>query len=281
VTDAVVGPRRAAVLGSPIGHSLSPVLHRAAYAALGLDGWTYEAYDVAELSLKSFLDGLDSSWAGLSLTMPLKAAVLELLDVTSPLVTAVGGANTVLLDGRLRRGENTDVPGIVAALQEKGVDRFGTATVLGGGATARSVVAALARMAGSVTAYVRSEGRATQLRAVAAATGAALQVADWGSAADGLGADLVVNTTVAGAADGLAARLPDATTTLFEVLYDPWPTPLAQSWSARGGHVVNGLDLLVHQAILQVGLMTRASVDVPALVPLLRAAGERALDARG
>lgn len=271
------GPRRAGVLGSPIAHSLSPVLHRAAYTALGFKDWTYEPYDVAEPALAGFLDGLDRSWAGLSLTMPLKAAVLDLLDEASPLVTGVGAANTVLLHGGRRRGENTDVPGIVAALHEKDVDQVATATVLGGGATARSAVAALAGFAGSITAYARSEQRARELQAVADATGAPLQVADWGRAADGLGADLVVNTTVAGAADGLAARLPDATTTLFEVLYDPWPTTLAAAWAARGGQVVNGLDLLVHQAVLQVALITRAAVDVPALVPVLRAAGERAL----
>jgi shikimate dehydrogenase len=274
------GPRRAAVLGSPIAHSLSPALHRAAYSALVLPDWTYDAYDVTQLTLPGFLAELDLTWAGLSLTMPLKAAVLDLLDEASQLASAVGAANTVLLrDGR-RRGENTDVPGIVAALHEQGVDRVPTATVLGGGATARSVVAALAGVAGSVTAYVRSTQRAEELQAVADATGAALRVEAWEGAPGGLGADLVVNTTVAGAADPLADRLPDATTTLFEVLYEPWPTALAAAWSERGGQVVNGLDLLVHQAVLQVVLMTRATVDVPALVPVLRAAGQRALTAR-
>ncbi len=114
-------PRRAAVLGSPVGHSLSPVLHRAAYAHLGLTGWSYGAYDVDEAGLAGFLAALDPSWAGLSLTMPLKAAVLPLLDAASPVVEAVGAANTVLLrDGR-RVGENTDVPGMVGALAARGV----------------------------------------------------------------------------------------------------------------------------------------------------------------
>ena len=284
--------RRAGVLGSPIGHSLSPVLHRAAYAALGLDGWAYDAYDVTEDRLAGFLADLDPSWAGLSLTMPLKAAVLPLLDGASPLVEAVGAANTVLLrDGR-RLGENTDVPGMVAALAAAGVAGAGTiagAAVLGGGATARSALAALAAVTGEVTAYVRTPGRADALAATAEAVGLRLAVRPWSAAAEGLAAPLVVNTTTAGAADALVAAVPGTVGTLFEVLYDPWPTPLAAAWTARRATVVDGLDLLVQQAVLQVGLMTGVDLEaadggsdpgrptVVELVRLLRGTGERAL----
>ena len=270
--------RRAAVLGSPIGHSLSPVLHRAAYSSLGLAGWTYEAYDVAEAALPGFVAGLDDSWAGLSLTMPLKAAVLPLLDGASPVVEAVGAANTVLLREGRRLGENTDVPGMVAALADAGIPSgagLDRAVVLGGGATARSAVAALAAVTGEVTAYVRSPERAEGLAAIATAYGVRLTVEPWPAATDGLAAPLVVNTTPAGAADRLVP--PEAPGVLFEVLYDPWPTPLVQAWRRRGGAVVDGLALLVHQAVLQVGLMTGAEVDTDALVDVLRAAGERAL----
>ena len=171
---------RAAVLGSPIRHSLSPALHRAAYGALGLD-WDYQAYEVGEAALPAFLAGLedqDAPWAGLSLTMPLKRAVLPLLDEVSPLAEAVEAANTVVFDrpdpgqgggagaGARRRGENTDVPGMVAALRERGVDRVGAAAVLGGGATASSAVAALREVcAGEITVYARGPGRAAELRA--------------------------------------------------------------------------------------------------------------------
>jgi len=280
------------VLGSPIGHSLSPVLHRAAYAALGLDGWSYDAFDVTEDRLAGFLADLDPSWAGLSLTMPLKAAVLPLLDGASPLVEAVGGANTVLLrDGR-RLGENTDVPGMVAALAAAGVVGHGTvpaAAVLGGGATARSALAALAAVTGEVTAYVRTPARAGALAATAEAVGMRLAVRPWSAAAEGLAAPLVVDTTTAGAADPLVAAVPGSVGTLFEVLYDPWPTPLAAAWTARRATVVDGLDLLVQQAVLQVGLMTGVDLEaaegesgqgrpsVAELVALLRAAAERAL----
>jgi len=284
------------VLGSPIDHSLSPVLHRAAYAALGLDGWTYDAYDVTEDRLAGFLTDLDASWAGLSLTMPLKAAVLPLLDGASPLVEAVGAANTVLLRDSRRVGENTDVPGLVAALAAHGVggpDAFSAATVLGGGATARSALAAVAAMTGDVTAYVRTPHRAAALEATAEAVGLRLAVRPWSAAAEGLTAPLVVNTTPAGAADALVAAVPRSVGTLFEVLYEPWPTPLAAAWTARRARVVDGLDLLVQQAVLQVGLMTGVDLDAPPdgaggdgsadhpgaaeLARLLRTAGERAL----
>ena len=278
------------MLGSPIGHSLSPVLHRAAYAALGLDGWVYDAYEVTEDRLAGFLADLDPSWAGLSLTMPLKAAVLPLLDGASPLVEAVGAANTVLLrDGR-RLGENTDVPGMVAALESAGVGgSVPSAAVLGGGATARSALAALAAVTGEATAYVRTPARAGALTATAEAVGLRLDVRSWSAAAEGLAAPLVVNTTTAGAADALVAGVPRSVGTLFEVLYDPWPTPLAAAWAARRGIVVDGLELLVRQAVLQVGLMTGVDLEaaggegaparpgVADLAALLRATGERAL----
>jgi shikimate dehydrogenase len=268
------------VLGSPIAHSLSPVLHRAAYAALGLEGWTYDAYDVTADRLADFLADLDRSWAGLSLTMPLKAAVLPMLDGASPLVEAVGAANTVLLrDGR-RLGENTDVPGMVAALATHGVSGAGSvpsAAVLGGGATARSALAALAAVTGEVTVYVRTPDRAAALDATAGAVGLGLTVRPWSRVVEALGARLVVNTTPAGAADPLVAAVPPSVGTLFEVLYEPWPTPLAAAWVARRAGVVDGLDLLVQQAALQVGLMTGVDLEAAELAGLMRSAGERAL----
>lgn len=273
-------PHRAAVLGSPIAHSLSPVLHRAAYDALGLSDWTYGAYDVDGAALAGFLAGCDATWAGVSLTMPLKSVVLDLLDDASPLVRAVGAANTVVLRDGGRVGENTDVPGLVAALREAGVTRVDTATVLGGGATARAAVAALSGLAATVVAFVRSAARGPELTATAEATGASVQVSDWALAGEGLHADLVLNTTPAGAADHLAGSVPSRTGQLVDVLYDPWPTPLAAAWAAHGGTVVGGLDLLVHQAVRQVALMTRTEVDVPMLVPVLRTAGQGALHAR-
>ncbi|MEO3975192.1 shikimate dehydrogenase [Streptomyces sp. CAU 1734] len=271
--------RRAAVLGSPIEHSLSPVLHRAAYAALGLRAWSYDRFEVTEDTLPAFIERLDPSWAGLSLTMPLKRAVIPLLDEMSATAASVEAVNTVVLtpDGR-RIGDNTDIPGLIAALRERGVDSVGSAAVLGAGATASSALAALARVCtGPVTAYVRGPARAAEMRGWGERLGVEVRTADWADAAEALRAPLVIATTPAGATDELAAEVPDRPCTLFDVLYDPWPTALAARWSARGGDVLGGLDLLVHQAVLQVEQMT----GVPAApLDVMRKAGEQVLAGR-
>lgn len=147
---------RAAVLGSPIAHSLSPVLHNAAYRALGLDDWEYGRFELDEAGLPDFLAGLaPGTWAGFSLTMPLKRAVIPLLDEVSETALAVDAVNTLVFeaDGR-RTGDNTDVLGLVAALRERGIERVPSAAVLGAGATASSALAALARLgAEQITVY--------------------------------------------------------------------------------------------------------------------------------
>ncbi|WP_329211487.1 shikimate dehydrogenase [Streptomyces sp. NBC_01708] len=271
-------PRRAAVLGSPIAHSLSPALHRAAYVELGLENWSYERFDVDEAALPGFVEGLDSSWAGLSLTMPLKRAIIPLLDSVSDTAASVEAVNTVVFteDGR-RLGDNTDIPGMVAALDERGVEKVESAAVLGAGATASSALAALSVVcAGPVTAYVRSAARADEMRGWGERLGVDVRIADWAEAAEALRAPLVIATTPAGTTDTLADAVPTAPGTLFDVLYEPWPTALAARWSAAGGAVVGGLDLLVHQAVLQVEQMTGR--DAPLAV--MRAAGEQALAAR-
>ncbi|TSB32328.1 shikimate dehydrogenase [Streptomyces sp. NBC_01525] len=276
---AVSDSKQAAVLGSPIAHSLSPVLHRAAYRELGLDDWEYGRFDIDEASLPVFMEKLDASWAGLSLTMPLKRAVIPLLDEISATAACVEAVNTVVLtdDGR-RTGDNTDIPGMVAALRERGVTRVERAAVLGAGATASSALAALAQICtGEVTAYVRSAPRAAEMRGWGERLGVAVATAPWDAAAEAFHAPLVVATTPAGTTDALATAVPEAPGTLFDVLYEPWPTALAAAWSARGGAVVGGLDLLVHQAVLQVESMTGRA---PAPLAAMRAAGERALAAR-
>lgn len=278
--------RRCAVLGSPIVHSLSPVLHRAAYAELGL-GWEYDAVEMTGDRLAGFLDALDPAWRGLSLTMPLKRTVLPLLDEVSGTARAAGAANTVLLgDGGRRTGHNTDVAGIRRALQERGVDRPGTALVLGGGATATSAVLALAGMGcRHVTLLVREPRRATEVVAAAAGLPEAptllvRRLEEPPDPADTV--DVVVSTLPAdaqaglvgtGLVDALAGRAP----VVFDVLYDPWPTPLARVATAAGSTVVGGLDLLVHQATRQVELMTGCE---QAPLEAMRAAGRAALAAR-
>jgi shikimate dehydrogenase len=271
---------RAAVVGSPIAHSLSPVLHRAAYAELGLADWTYDRFEVDEEALPGFVEKLGPEWAGLSLTMPLKRAVIPLLDEISETATSVEAVNTLVFteDGR-RIGDNTDIPGMVAALRERGIEQVESAAILGAGATASSALAALARICtGEVVAYVRSEARAAEMRQWGERLNVEVRTADWAEAERGLRAPLVVATTPAGATDTLSGAVPERPTTLFDVLYHPWPTELAARWSAYGGAVVSGLDLLVHQAVLQVEQMTACET---APVAAMRQAGERALAERG
>ncbi|MEU4152147.1 shikimate dehydrogenase [Streptomyces sp. NPDC026659] len=279
MTARATEARRAAVLGSPIAHSLSPVLHRAAYQELGLDDWTYDRFDVDEEALPGFFDGLGPEWAGLSLTMPLKRAVIPLLDGISETAASVDAVNTVVFteDGR-RMGDNTDIPGMVAALREHGIEEVESAAILGAGATASSALAALARVCtGEVTAYVRSAARADEMRQWGERLDVEVRIADWADAAEALHAPLVIATTPAGTTDALATAVPERPATLFDVLYDPWPTELAARWSMFGGAVVGGLDLLVHQAVLQVEAMTGRS---PAPLEAMRHAGEQALAAR-
>jgi shikimate dehydrogenase len=275
-----VSRRGAAVLGSPIAHSLSPVLHQAAYDALGLTDWTYEAIECDESSLREVLDQLERAGrAGASLTMPLKRAVLPMLSRTDRLVVDVGACNTVLFGGVEGDwyGANTDVPGMVAALRGAGVGVVSSAMLLGGGATAASAIAALAELeVADVTAYLRRPEVASDLAAVAKRVGVAVpSIGSYAEAGPRLGeAELVVSTTPAGASDALVTGLPGRVDgVLFDVVYAPWPTALAAAWSARGGSVVGGLELLVEQAALQVELMTGRKPPVDAM----RTAGVAAL----
>lgn len=280
LTGGPAGVRRCAVLGSPIGHSLSPVLHRAAYRELGLD-WRYDAVELSGGDLAGFLRSLGPEWRGLSLTMPLKRTVMPLLAEMSHTTRQAGAANTVLLgDDGQRVGHNTDVPGMVSALGERGVAKVSTATVVGGGATATSSVLALARLGcREVTLRVREPQRAQEGVAAAGrlAQGPAVRVARLDEPLEPERVDVVVSTIPASAqqpyAESLAAQAP----VVFDVIYDPWPTPLAEAAREADRVLVGGLDLLVHQATRQVELMTGCP---QAPLAAMRAAGEEVLRRR-
>ncbi|MGN6273343.1 MAG: shikimate dehydrogenase [Protaetiibacter sp.] len=265
---------RLAVLGSPIAHSRSPQLHRAAYRVLGLD-WDYDRVEVDDAGLAGFLAGLGTEWRGLSLTMPLKRRVAELVPDVDEVAQRTRQGNTILLDaGRPVRAFNTDVHGIVAALGEAGVASARRATVLGGGATAESAVVALGSLGAEVTVAVRDIARAT-------ATGAfpAARVVQLGPEADAAlaTADAAVSTIPPGAefAVELGALAPQQT--LLDVAYAPWPTPLARAWQQAGGRVVHGLEMLLHQAVHQIRIFVAGDAAVPlrdeaAVIEAMRAA---------
>src|SRR5690348_6438671 len=147
--------RRAAVLGKPVGHSRSPDLHNAGYAAAGLRDWQYTAIECDETQLAGLLGGLGAEWAGLSLTMPLKEAALVVADAVDPAAAALGAANTLVRAEPGWRAHNTDAPGMVRALAEAGVGAAGELAVLGGGGTARAAIGAAAELGARVSVYTR------------------------------------------------------------------------------------------------------------------------------
>ncbi|MEU7613773.1 shikimate dehydrogenase [Micromonospora sp. NPDC049204] len=264
------------MLGKPIAHSLSPVIHNAGYAAAGLTGWSYTRIECAAAELPDLVAGLGPEWAGLSVTMPGKEAALAVADAASPVAVAVGAANTLVRrpDGSWY-ADNTDVAGMVRVLTDAGVGAGAAVTVLGAGGTARAALAAAARLGCSpVTVVARRAAAVDELRPVADALGVALIPADWAAAHQHLAAaDVAVSTVPKGVADPLA----DAVTwrpgaVFFDALYDPWPTPLAASAVAAGRRVVSGLDLLLAQAVGQFEQFTGVAAPVTAMREAVRQA---------
>jgi shikimate dehydrogenase len=271
---------RAAVLGSPISHSLSPVLHRAGYAAVGLKHWSYEAIELDETAFTAWFPGLGPQWRGLSLTMPLKQVALEVVDDVTPLARAVGAANTVTWDRAGRSlADNTDVHGIVEALRSAGVKEAETASVLGVGATACSAVAALAQLGcQEVRLLARSPARAGQVLAVAARLGLTASVLKLDRFDAALKAEVLISTLPGPAATGWFESLRGSglclpAGVLLDVSYQPWPTTAAAIWTSAGAVVVGGFEMLLHQAAAQFTLMTGREAPIEAM----RAAGEAAL----
>lgn len=255
------------MLGSPIEHSRSPLLHRAAYAALGLD-WRYDAIEMTSDRLAGFLSGCSwPEWAGLSLTMPLKQDVMALLDDISPLARQVRATNTVIVTESGMSGHNTDVAGMQRALVEAAGGDLDArnAIVLGAGATARSALAALAAVGvRQVEVVARSPQRASQLDPLAIELGMDLDIAAWAPERD-LSADVIISTVPPGAADDLALAIPDAPGVLLDVAYGDDPTALTWAWVGAGGRAADGLDLLLWQAVDQVALMTGLEAPVSAM----------------
>ncbi|MFI0432482.1 MAG: shikimate dehydrogenase, partial [Candidatus Nanopelagicales bacterium] len=260
---------RAAVLGSPIAHSKSPALHRAAYAGLGLD-WAYDAVEVDEAGLAAFMGGLGPEWAGLSLTMPLKQTVIPLLDWLDPRAAASAAVNTVVLPGAPTfdgtvRGYNTDVEGIVAAVQPLLADRPESVVILGSGATARSAAAAAVDLgARHIDVVARRRAAAEDVARIAAELGSpatsALDLSDRSAVQSCFAAaDLVISTLPAGAGESVADLELAGGGVLLDVVYAPWPTALARSWD---GPVAPGSEMLLLQAVAQVRLMTGLDPDV-------------------
>ncbi|TVT09666.1 shikimate dehydrogenase [Amycolatopsis bartoniae] len=246
------------MLGKPVAHSLSPVLHEAAYRALGLPGWSYERIEVDAAGLPGFVSGLGPEWAGLSVTMPGKRAALEFAARASPRAVAAGAANTLVPRDSGWFADCTDVDGVVGALCGAGGFAAGagsTGVVLGAGGTAAAAVVAFAELGVTrVRLVVRDPARAGEAVAAAERAGVGAEVLTWSEVDFGkLVADVsvLVNTVPPAAVVDVAAELA-AAPCLLDVIYHPWPTPLAEAAAARGGRIATGLDMLLHQAFGQV-----------------------------
>lgn len=267
---------RAAVLGSPISHSLSPVLHLAAYRALGLD-WSYTAIECGSEELAEVLARLAGDHVGVSLTMPLKLAAVPLMSSLEPMAAKLGAVNTVLFQGGSWVGCNTDVAGVGAALAEAGFDGAGRVVLLGAGGSARAVLGALAGRLGEIRIAIREPTRAAGLPQLAARLGLTASLVPLDRAAVE-GASLVVSALPPAGNAAAAASFAywPAGAALVDLVYEGWPTPLARLAGGSHAAVVSGLVTLVGQAAQAVALMTGRQPPLAAM----RAAGEAALASR-
>lgn len=252
----------AAVVGSPIRHSLSPILHRAAYRTLGLD-WTYEAQEVRQGELKTFIGGLDDSWAGLSVTMPLKEEALALADSASELAMKTQAANTLVFNSDGAVAHNTDVAGLVWSIESVyGQSPSGAPlTILGSGATARSAVAAARDIGfGSINVVGRTSSKVESLVDLARSSfglhATAIAIDDLRSVSHALEAPVVVNTIPGDGSNSILELCPRSPGAFIDVVYDPLATDLGVEWIERGGEHASGVRMLVGQAAEQVQLMT-------------------------
>lgn len=253
--------RRAAVLGSPIGHSQSPTLHRAAYAALGLNGWTYDALETTAEQLAERVGSAGREWIGFSVTMPCKSAALAFADTVTRRAELIGSANTLVRTEAGWRADCTDVDGMTGALVHAGLGRPASRAVLiGAGGTSRPALAALADAGVTdVTVVARDARRASGVVDLADRLSVRARVIDFAPTDElreiCVAADVTISTVPAPAAAGIAPAVA-ASRRLVDAIYDPWPTPLAVAVADAGGVVVGGLVMLVHQAFSQVEQFT-------------------------
>lgn len=254
--------KHAGVAGYPIEHSLSPIIHKAGYEALGL-AWNYEKYLIKEDELENFVKKRDSDLVGLSLTMPLKEKAIEISDVVTDLAQQVKSANTLIFkEGKIYSG-NTDIYGIVKSLKTNKKLDLTNPAVIGSGATARSAIYALKNLGSQqVMLCARNELTLQEANDFALRIGLKSQIINWQDLSKAMNATTLISTLPSNAMDQFAALGPEIPGTLLDIAYKPWPSKIAMEWIFRRGFVVSGLEMLLHQACMQFELMTGLKAPV-------------------
>jgi len=275
VRRRAIGPKRAAVLGSPIAHSKSPQLHLAAYRALGLHDWTYDRIECGADELPGIVGGFGPEWVGVSVTMPGKFAALRFADEHTARAEQVGSANTLVRTPRGWRADNTDIDGVSGAVASIG-GTSGRAVVCGSGGTAPAAVVGLAELGVSgITVVARNPDKAARLVDLGTRVGVATRFCGLdspdvkGLADEVAAAEVLINTLPADAAARYKATFA-AIPVLLDAVYDPWPTPLAAAVAEAGGQVISGLQMLLHQAFAQVEQFTGLPAPREAMAAALR-----------
>lgn len=243
-----------AVAGSPISHSLSPLLHTTAYELLGVKA-TFLTEELTDLDFGEFyFSAKASGYRGLALTMPLKEISIGFVDRVDPIAKQISSINTIIFESTGSIGLSTDLMAFKSLLKPYFGKRIG---ILGAGGTARAAIGALKGTGSEVTVLTRSMTRHDQLHA--AAVDLELDFLDWHNFEEIQDRDLIISTTPAGATDGLSVISSKAD--FFEVIYHPWPTELAKRYQNLGKVVIGGLSLLVEQALFQIKYFSQKDFD--------------------
>lgn len=277
--------KKFAVLGSPISHSKSPAIHLAAYRVLGND-WEYGRAEVLRGGLRKFIEELEPGWNGFSVTMPLKEDATRFADELDNSAKVTGATNT-LYQNEFGKwiGFNTDVFGIVSALNNAGLAKVEHALILGSGATAVSAAAALALHSpgAKLKIFARNHHTAKKLVSFAKERGLKASITK-NLARASKKAQISISALPAHALDDeakslAAARLWKPGGVLLDVAYNPWPSELAKAWSSRDAQVISGIEMLIWQAVAQVRIFRTGdpSLELPneiAVVEAMRIASE-------
>ena len=245
---------RAAVLGSPIAHSLSPKIHSKAFEILEISG-EYQAIEVDEKAFPTFFaENSEANWNGFSLTMPLKEIVFLASNQVDDRARRINSANTLYRSGDGWAVTSTDYLAFETLLS---VDANANVAIIGGGGTARAAIGSLNSKLRSVDVLLRNPARMQAMST--AAPDIKVNQCEMDTALDSY--YLIIQTTPSGAFDQYAANLNNTSGSVLECLYKPWPTPLASRFAELGGTVISGKELLVEQALFQIELFTQMKID--------------------